>query len=597
MTNTYNPENAKESHPMQIDIYLLTGEALSVLRQNLINVALELRKMGYSVWDDYTHHRYKMHKSIKREDMEERKCLIEASKCVLLYDYPSPLSPAVMHDLGLAIALEKPIIAVGNIKGLCLGEDSTVKKEFPWVTVENWNEMMKRIIAICGKHTPVYGVKKIERRSTLQHPDDPIPTDSNRTGLWGYCDKEGRTKCRFIYQFAYEFSDGMARVVLDEKFGFLGKTVRIAIEPQYQRARDFNCGLAPVAYKPNGDDSEFKWGYIDKKNNLSVPYLYDDARRFEDCGLALICLDGNHGLINTSGKIVLPLEYDYIVLDKFSEMKPGLICKDGLIGFVNTKGDVFISPQFEGTFGFSEGVAACKKGKEWFTIDLTGKRLVDLHYDEARYYSEGLLPVAHCIGNIDKKIGKEQKRYRWGFCDKEGNEVIPCEYDKVLPFSEGYAAACFHGKWGYIDHGNRVMIPFQYSFVADGGDEHGMFGRLADGVAKVGLGGQDVRKSQWGFFEINKLGQEFLDDQTLYRTPIYERGWMIDWPIYPLDYPREAIWLEKAGIWPKKYFITNILAALMKHRLKNHIEKQCFTNTIFKDVSDSIICIRGSSCL
>ena len=559
MNNTSKPSNANNSHPMQIDIYLLTGEAVYFFSHSLFDVALALRKMGYSVWDDYSHHRFKMHQSIKREDMEERKCLIEAAKCVLIYNYPTSLTPAVMHDLGMAIALEKPIIAMGSIKGFCLGEESTVEMQFPWVTVENWNEMMKHIVSICGKHPPVSGVKKVERRSTLQHPDDPIPTDSNRTGLYGYCDKEGRTKCKFIYQFAYEFSDGMARVKLDEKFGYLGKNVRMAIEPQYQRARDFNCGLAPVACKTS-DNKDFKWGYIDKENNLVVPYMYDDARRFEDCGLALVSAGEKYGLTNTSGEIILPLEYDYIVLDKLSEEKPGIICKDGLIGFVNTFGKVIIPPQFERTFGFSEGVAACKMGNEWFTIDLTGKRLVDLHYDDAHYYSEGLLPVAYCdfgTGNV--------KKYRWGFCDTNGNEVIPCQYDKVLPFSEGYAATCFHGKWGYIDHLNRVMIPFQYSFVMDGGDEYGMFGRLADGVAMVGLSGDDISKSQQGTFEINKLGQEFLDDQTLYITPVYERGWMIDWPIYPYDYPNEAIWLEHAGICPKLYYITNILAALMKH--------------------------------
>lgn len=569
MNNTCKPSNANGSHLMQIDIYLLAGEALSFFHKNLIDVALELRKMGYSVWDDYSHHRFKMHQSIKQEDMEERKCFIEASKCVLIYNYPSPISRAVMHDLGMAIALKKPIIAMGSIKGFCLGKKSTVEKQFPWVTVENWNEMMKRIVSICGKYPPVSGVKKVERRSTLQHPDDPIPTDSNRTGLYGYCDKEGRTKSKFIYQLAYEFSDGVARVELDGKFGYLGKNVRIAIEPQYQRARDFNCGLAPVAYKPS-DGQKFKWGYIDKGNNMLVPYMYDDARRFEDCGLALVCVDEKYGLINTTGEIVLPLEYDYIVLDKFSVEKPGIIRKNGLEGFVDTKGKVIVPPQFERTFGFSEGVAACKRGNEWYTIDLTGKRLVDLHYDDALYYSEGLLPVAICDFGTDKEKVNAKRHYRWGFCDTNGNEVIPCQYDNVLPFSEEYAAACFHGKWGYIDHLNRVMIPFQYSFIMDGGNEHGMFGRLVDGIASVGLSDHDVGRSRQGCYEINKLGQGFLDDRILYRTPVYERGWMINWPIYPYDYPNEAIWLDYAGISPEEYYITNILASLMQHKLKGH---------------------------
>lgn len=545
---------------MQIDVYLITGIADHIFHCGWVDVSLELRRMGYSVWDDYSHHHFRMHKSTKRENLNLRRHLIKSSKCVLVYDYRHSLSSAVIYDLGIAIEYEKPIIVIGNMDGIRLEMALNVKRILPWVTMDNWDKMVKLLVTICGKRHPTPAVERVEYKSKLQHPDDPIPMQSNRTGKWGYCDKEGRTRCQYKYDNACLFSDEMGRVSLDGKYGYLGPNVRESIPPQYAYARDFNCGLAPVACMLYGVERRRKWGYIDKENNLVVPYVFDDADVYESCGLARVKVADKYGIIDTNGNMVLPAEYDVVQLGGINDDSPGIIKRDEKYGFVNVRGKIIVAPQYEMANAFSEGLAVCKSGERLFTIDASGNQLVVLDYDNAKYYSEGLLPV--CLMHTDKKGGK---RELWGYCDKSGNEVIPCEYDDVLPFNEGFAAVCYCGKWGFIDYRNRVMIPFQYDSMDGRDNPCGCFGSFAEGIAGAVVNGKEVM--------LNKLGQEFLSPDLIYNTPMYQRGWMINWEILPLDYPFEAEILNRAGICPQEYYITTILASLMQHRLKEHPEK------------------------
>ena len=93
------------------------------------------------------------------------------------------------------------------------------------------------------------------------------------------------------------------------------------------------------------------------------------------------------------------------------------------------------------------------------------------------------------------KLIPYRKGNKWGFCDKRGMIVIDCIYDLVEPFnnhfakvycnnrwgiirengdyiirglehikeySEGLVAACFNGKWGYIDKNGQIAIPFKF---------------------------------------------------------------------------------------------------------------------------------------
>src|SRR5690606_25623700 len=53
----------------------------------------------------------------------------------------------------------------------------------------------------------------------------------------------------------------------------------------------------------------------------------------------------------------------------------------------------------------------------------------------------------------------------WGFVNLyDSTNNIPAMYSSVSNFTEGLAAVCKGGKWGYIDLNNKTVIDFQYDY-------------------------------------------------------------------------------------------------------------------------------------
>ena len=52
---------------------------------------------------------------------------------------------------------------------------------------------------------------------------------------------------------------------------------------------------------------------------------------------------------------------------------------------------------------------------------------------------------------------------KWGFLDKNGQEVLPFAWDNARSFSEGVAAVERDGLWGYISLRGEIAVPLQYT--------------------------------------------------------------------------------------------------------------------------------------
>ena len=72
----------------------------------------------------------------------------------------------------------------------------------------------------------------------------------------------------------------------------------------------------------------------------------DSFGNFKD-GLRWVEKDEKYGYINSAGKVVVPLEYDWA--EDFGILAPGLarVKKDGKYGVVNTAGKVVIPLEYE----------------------------------------------------------------------------------------------------------------------------------------------------------------------------------------------------------------------------------------------------------
>ena len=133
---------------------------------------------------------------------------------------------------------------------------------------------------------------------------------------------------------------GLAVPALAEETGFTE-----VIPCQYDDADFFSEGLAPV--KKDG-----KWGYIDKTGKEVVPCQYDNALGFSD-GLAVVEKGGKCGYIDKTGKEVIPCKYD--VESDFSD---GLaaVGKGGKFGFIDKNGKEVTPCRYDSVLGFSDGL-------------------------------------------------------------------------------------------------------------------------------------------------------------------------------------------------------------------------------------------------
>lgn len=87
------------------------------------------------------------------------------------------------------------------------------------------------------------------------------------------------------YDYVYYFSEGMAAVEIENKWGFIDTNGTILIPAKYERTTYFINDLSPV--KING-----KWGYLNKKGELIIPAKYEDFGYFDEDGKALVTEDG-----------------------------------------------------------------------------------------------------------------------------------------------------------------------------------------------------------------------------------------------------------------------------------------------------------------
>jgi hypothetical protein len=229
----------------------------------------------------------------------------------------------------------------------------------------------------------------------------------------------------------------------------------LTIGAKYDDALYFEDGLAPVKI---GD----KWGYINEQGVTVIPFKFDYANIFTD-GYAPVGKSGGsnylYGLINKTGTLVIPMKYDGI-----GDVSEGLISVivGTKLGFINIKGVQVIPMKFEvGPSGqladFAGGYAKIQMGKKFEYINKAGKEITAAKYSAAADFKEGMATVA-VDTNWNKHTSDGTKEtMAWGFIDGTGKEVIPCQYENVGAFTDGFGTAWLDGYQFKIDKTGKVV--------------------------------------------------------------------------------------------------------------------------------------------
>jgi hypothetical protein len=189
-----------------------------------------------------------------------------------------------------------------------------------------------------------------------------------------------------------------------------------------------------------------------------------------------------------------------------------LVSRGAKFGYIDQAGRVVINIGFDSAGGFAEGLAPVEAGGKWGYIGEAGEIIISPRFDGAYPFSDGLAGVVvnGKVGYIDRtgtlvitpqfKRGMSVPSFhegllsvnvggKWGYVDKTGETAITPRFDGAGSFREGLAAVEVGGQFGFVDKtGKYVIAPrFDFSF------------EFSEGLAYVKVG------DKWGF--IDKTGR------------------------------------------------------------------------------------------
>jgi hypothetical protein len=290
--------------------------------------------------------------------------------------------------------------------------------------------------------------------------------------------------------------------------GYANSAGVYVIPPKFTRTYGFNAdGIALVEVKG-------KKGYIDLKGEFIVPPLYDEIHPFNKKGLTLVRIGDfgagqpwpRYGFVNASGQVAIPVD-----LHGAYAFAPNGLCffvrhgdspysfVGNKYGYMNTKGEHVIPAKFDDakSFGVNDR-AAVKVGDKWGIIDAKGNFVVPPTYDEVPVSPEsifdayGLAAVrkgrywgyinsqGNSIGprNLDKvgsfnEYGLAKvvvkgtfRSYKEGLINRKGEYVFTPQFDRILPYVNGYAQVALNDRWGFIDARGKIIIRPRFEFMA-----------------------------------------------------------------------------------------------------------------------------------
>lgn len=262
----------------------------------------------------------------------------------------------------------------------------------------------------------------------------------SKDGKYGFIDESGEVVIPLQFDsMVYDFKEGLACVEIDGKFGFIDKTGNIVIPCQYEDGYpynyDFKDGLAPV--KKDG-----KWGYIDKEGNTVIPFIFYEAKHF-DGGLAPVKNDiGRQIYIDRTGKKVIDKEFNHAA--EFSE-GVAEVCNSDVYDFIDTNGDYIKELNHVAVrLNFKDGLAPLSNGSGY--IDKKGNLAVRYTSVQAWEFNNGVALV------------NTLKAGPYNYIDTDGN-VISKEFGYATSFNEdGIAAIMENEKYQYIKINNDAIF-------------------------------------------------------------------------------------------------------------------------------------------
>jgi hypothetical protein len=334
---------------------------------------------------------------------------------------------------------------------------------------------------------------------------------------FGFIDRTGKIVIPPQFDSADRFSEGLAFVKTSNRVGYIDRQGKFALNSKFDPTQPFSDGLTPISLPKQ------RQGFIDKTGVIALRLPVEQYAGPFWQGLA-IARDKNYrfGVIDKTGEFVVKPQFvspkgdmdvyakptfpdglelmslDGTLADKQTNWAGGII--GGTWVYINRRGQFVIQTQAISARQFSEGLAAVDKGRwnpetmqaidRWGFIDSTGKFVIAPQFESVGRFAEGLAPARLPSASASTPL-------RYGYINPKGKFAIAPQFESASAFSGGLAAATVGGKYGYIDKSGKFLISPQFNS-AEAFSEGIARVSTVDGVGFINPQGQYIARPQFG---------------------------------------------------------------------------------------------------
>lgn len=190
-----------------------------------------------------------------------------------------------------------------------------------------------------------------------------------------------------------------------------------------------------IAQKENGYYSVISKEFQRDGNYTFIAYAFDDLFIFTT-------EDGKSGILNAWEGVKIEPTYDSILNVQDTKVFEARNNETGDVDIYNSK--------LEKVSTINEGIV--EKVDNNYVVVYSNSQMQYFDKDGKAVKNTEVYPNNE-IYSIQGEDGK------WGFCDKNGNIVVPCEYDIVSELNEyGFSAIKKDGKWGTVNSKGEVVL-------------------------------------------------------------------------------------------------------------------------------------------
>ncbi len=300
-------------------------------------------------------------------------------------------------------------------------------------------------------------------------------------------------------------------ILKDNKYGVMDERGTLIVDPSYAEMIIIPNNKKDVflcTYDVDYDTGTYKTKALNSKNEeIFTEYEQIEAIQNQDknnnlwyeSNILKIKKEGKYGLIDLTGKELLPAEYDSIIgLEGIENAIK--VSKEGKYGIVGISGEIIIKPEYSDISGLGKdnksGFIIKSDNQKYGILDFSGKQVLEAKYDEiTNIYGNDLYVVKinekQTVVNKDgvemlnngydeiKAIMKNsengviyKKANKYGVMKINGDDVtkstnptIEATYDELKEAKSGVLIAKKDGKYGIIDLENKTKVEFQYSSI------------------------------------------------------------------------------------------------------------------------------------